>query len=240
MSLDGRVAFVTGASRGIGRSIALALSDQGAPVACGFRNDLSGARETLESLIKGMTVPIDVTDPASVSAAFEEIEKELGAVEILVNNAGTTRDSLLLRMTEQDWTEVLETDLGGVFRTTKRALPSMIRNEWGRIVTIGSVVGALGNPGQTNYAAAKAGVVGFTKALALEVARKGITANVVAPGFVETALTAVISSSARSALFGRIAMGRPAAPEEIGEAVVFCARCAYLTGQVINVDGGLV
>lgn len=237
--IAGRVAFVTGASRGIGRACALALSEEGSKVAVGFRSDKDGALDTAAACGDSVVVQIDVRDPESVAAAFDEIEKTLGAVEILVNNAGMTKDALLMRMSEQDWLEVIETDLNGVFRCSKRALRSMLRSEWGRVITIGSVVGSVGNPGQANYAAAKAGVVGFTKALAREVARHGVTANVVAPGYVETELTAVLSEAARNALLSRVPLGRPAEAQEVAEAVRFCARNAYVTGQVIAVDGGL-
>lgn len=239
-ALSGRVALVTGAGRGIGRASALALAEEGAIVAAGFRSDKDGALETLELCGgNGIAVAIDVCDPEAVAAAFDEVEKSLGQVSVLINNAGVTQDRLLLRMTEKDWSEVIETDLTGVFRCTKRALPGMLRAKWGRVISIGSVVGSAGNPGQTNYAAAKAGVAGFTKALSREVAGHGITANVVAPGYVETALTEDLSDDAKGALVDRIAMKRPAAPEEIAEAVRFCARCSYLTGQVVSVDGGL-
>lgn len=238
--LEDRIAFVTGASRGIGRASAIALSNEGARVVVGFRSDKDGALETAAAAGGAKVVQIDVTDPEGVSAAFDEIESSLGLIEILVNNAGTTQDKLLLRMKEEDWNEVIETDLTGVFRCTKRALPGMLKKGWGRVISIGSVVGSAGNPGQTNYAAAKAGVVGFTKSLAREVAKHGITANVVAPGFVETALTAELSEDAKQALIERVPLGRAATAEEVAEAVRFCARASYLTGQVINIDGGLL
>jgi 3-oxoacyl-[acyl-carrier protein] reductase len=243
-SLEGRVALVTGASRGIGRACAVALASEGARVAVGFREDKEGALETVGQLpagagAGGIAVRIDVRDPERVAAAFDEVERELGPVEVLVNNAGATRDRLLMRLGEDDWTDIIETNLSGVFRCTKRALPGMLRNRWGRIVSIGSVVGTLGNPGQTNYAAAKAGLVGFTRALAREVAAKGITANVVSPGLVETEMTKGIKEAAREAMLDRIPMGRPGTPEDVAEAVCFCARASYVTGQTIVVDGGL-
>lgn len=238
--VEGKVAFVTGSSRGIGRASALALAQEGARIAVGFRQDKDGALDTAAACGDAKIVQIDVTSPEGVSSAFDEIESSFGAVEILVNNAGTTRDKLLLRMKEEDWQEVIDTDLTGVFRCTRRALPGMLEKGWGRVISIGSVVGSLGNPGQTNYAAAKAGVVGFSKALAREVARHGITVNVVAPGFVDTVLTRDLSEAARQALLDRISLGRPAAPEEVAEAVRFCARASYLTGQVISIDGGLL
>jgi 3-oxoacyl-[acyl-carrier protein] reductase len=247
-ALAGRVALVTGASRGIGRACALALAAEGARVAVGFRQDKDGALETLagcvpgaglDRLAGGTAVQIDVCDAERVQAAFDDVERELGAVEILVNNAGATRDRLLMRMSEQDWDEIVQTNLSGVFRCTRRAIPGMLRNRWGRVVSIGSVAGALGNPGQTNYAAAKAGVVGFTRALAREVASKGITANVVVPGLVDTDMTVDLKEAAREALLSRIPMGRAATPEEVAEAVCFCAHASYVTGQTIVVDGGL-
>jgi len=238
----GRIALVTGASRGIGRACALALAAHGVRVAVGFREDKDGANATLASVngvSSGITVQIDVCDPERVQAAFDEVEQQLGTVEILVNNAGATRDKLLMRMSEADWTDIIETDLSGVFRCTKRALPGMLRIRWGRVVSIGSVAGELGNPGQTNYAAAKAGVVGFTRALAREVASKGITANVVSPGLIDTDMTAALKDASREYLLGRVPMGRPGTPEEVAEAVLFCARASYVTGQTIVVDGGL-
>jgi 3-oxoacyl-[acyl-carrier protein] reductase len=233
------VALVTGASRGIGRAAARVLAEEGARVAIGFRNDKDGALETKAACAGAEIVHIDIADAESVAAAFDEVERGLGKVEILVNNAGLRRDGLLMRMKEADWAEVIEVDLTGVFRCTRRALPGMLAAKWGRVITIGSIAGVVGNAGQTNYAAAKAGVVGFTKSLAREVARKGVTANVIAPGLVDTALTADVSDSARAALLERVPMGRPGDADEVAEAVRFCARASYLTGQVIAVDGGL-
>ncbi|MGH2767979.1 MAG: 3-oxoacyl-ACP reductase family protein [Actinomycetota bacterium] len=239
MSLAGKVALVTGASRSIGRATAQALAQEGIRVAVGFHEDKDGALEAAAACGDAITVQIDVTQPESVASAFDEVEASLGEVGVLVNNAGLRKDRLLLRMKEEDWGEVIDADLTGVYRCTKRAIPGMLKACWGRVVSVGSVVGQVGNPGQANYAAAKAGLVGFTKSLAREVARHGITANVVAPGFVESALTANLSEAARKALLGRIAMERPAGPEEIAEAIRFCVRASYLTGQVITIDGGL-
>lgn len=239
MSLDGRVALVTGASRGIGRASAIALAEEGARVAVGYRQDKDGALQVAETCEGASVVHIDITDPESVAACFDEVEHSLGAVEILVNNAGITKDRLLIRMSEKDWSDVIETNLTGAFRVTKRAIPLMLKARWGRVISIGSVVGSQGNPAQANYAAAKAGLIGFTKALAREVANHGITANVVAPGYVETELTGELSEAQRAALTERIGLKRPATADEVGEAVRFCARSSYLTGQVIAIDGGL-
>ncbi|MDQ4149733.1 MAG: 3-oxoacyl-ACP reductase FabG [Actinomycetota bacterium] len=236
--LAGRVAFVTGAARGIGKACVVALAEEGARVAVGYYHDKESAAELADS-VESMSVKVDVTATEDVESAFGEIEGELGPVEILVNNAGLTRDRLLLRMREGEWDEVISTNLTGVFRCTKRALPGMLRKGWGRVVTIGSVVGTTGNQGQTNYAAAKAGVIGFSKSLAREVARHGITVNVVAPGLVETAMTSSLSPAARQALLDRIPLARPGSAEEVAEAVRFCARASYVTGQVIGVNGGL-
>lgn len=237
--LGGRVALVTGAGRGIGRACVEALDEEGVRVAVGFYKDGEAASELAGSCKEAIAVRVDVGSTEEVNRAFEEVEQRLGTVEILINNAGLTRDRLLMRMRQDDWDAVIDTVLTGVFRCTKRALPGMLQAGWGRVVTIGSVVGSAGNAGQTNYGAAKAGVVGFSKSLARELARRGITVNVVAPGLVDTDLTAVLSSAARQALLDRIPLGRPGSAEEIAEAVRFCVRASYLTGQVIGIDGGL-
>lgn len=239
MSLDGRVALITGAGAGIGRACAQVLASEGVRVAVGFIEDKDQAAETAALCDGATTVRIDVTNSEAVSFAFHEVETELGPVEILVNNAGITRDRLFMRMSEEEWERVLNVNLSGAFRCTKRALPSMLKAGWGRIISIGSVVGTTGNAGQTNYAAAKAGLVGFTKSLSREVARKGITANVVAPGLVDTAMTAILSDEQRQALLSRVPMARAGTTEEIAEAVRFCARASYLTGQTIGINGGL-
>jgi 3-oxoacyl-[acyl-carrier protein] reductase len=186
-----------------------------------------------------MEFNIDVSSTESVSGAFDEIEQAMGPVEILVNNAGINKDGLLMRMSEASWDEVLDVVLKGAYRCTKRALPGMLKGRWGRVISIGSIVGTTGNPGQTNYAAAKAGLVGFSKALALEVASKGITVNVVAPGLVDTDFVAKLPQAARDAMMSRIPMGRSSSADEAAEAVRFCARATYLTGQVIGINGGM-
>jgi 3-oxoacyl-[acyl-carrier protein] reductase len=239
MNQPRKVALVTGASGTIGRAFCEVLNDEGFAVGVGFLSDKEGALETAARCSNSLVVEIDVTNTEAVSAAFDEIEKALGPVQILVNNAGITRDRLLMRMSEPDWQDVIDVNLTGAFRCTKRALLQMLRAGWGRIVSVGSVVGSAGNPGQANYAASKAGLIGFTKAVAREVARHGITANVISPGLVDTKLTSVLGESGRDSLLQRIPLQRPADAGEIAEALRLCLRSGYLTGQVISIDGGL-
>ena len=239
MSLSGRVAFVTGASRGIGRASAEALAEEGLRVAIGYREDKDGADAAVQDCRGSIKIRVDVTSAESVAEAFDEIERSLGPVEVLVNNAGLRRDGLLMRMRDSDWDDVIAANLAGTFRCTKRALPGMLRSKWGRIVSIGSVAGTTGNAGQANYAAAKAGIVGFTKSVAREVARHGVTANVVLPGLVDTAMTLNLAAAQREKLIERIPMGRTGSPEEVAEAVRFCARASYMTGHTVTVDGGI-
>jgi 3-oxoacyl-[acyl-carrier protein] reductase len=237
--LENRVGFVTGASRGIGRATVVALAEEGVRVAVGYREDKDGAAAVAGLCPGSITVRIDVTIAESVAEAFDEIERALGPVEVLVNNAGLRRDGLLMRMKDQDFDDVIAANLTGVFRCTKRALPGMLKRRWGRIVSIGSVAGSMGNAGQANYAAAKAGIVGFTKSVAREVARHGVTANVVVPGLVDTAMTLDMPAAHRERLVERIPMARPGTPEEVAEAVRFCARASYMTGTCVTVDGGI-
>lgn len=235
-----KVALVTGASGSIGRACAEALARQGARVALGFFRNESRALETRALLRdRGYAVGIDVRNDASVSRAFEQVEAELGPVQIMVNNAGISRDMLLSRMSEEEWTDVIDTDLSGVFRCTKRSLPTMLRQGWGRVITVGSVAAQVGTPLQSNYSAAKAGVVGFSRSLAREVARHGITVNVVAPGLIESPMSGRLSEAMKRKVIDHIWMKRLGDPGDVAEAVVFCASAPYMTGQVISVDGGL-
>lgn len=238
--LDGRVAFVTGASRGIGRASAQALAAEQLRLVIGYHEDKDSAAETAATCPGSIAVRIDITRSESVAAAFDEIEKTLGPVAVLVNNAGLRRDGLVMRMKDADWDDVIAANLTGAFLCTRRALPNMLKARWGRVINIGSVAGTVGNAGQANYAAAKAGLIGFTKSIAREVARHGVTANVVVPGLVDTAMTAGLSPAQREKLVERVPLGRPGTPEEVAEAVRFCARGSYLTGAAIAIDGGLV
>jgi 3-oxoacyl-[acyl-carrier protein] reductase len=242
--LKNEVALVTGASRGIGRAIALALGGAGATVVGTATSD--GGAQTIsaalaEAGINGRGIKLDVASDESVEQALADISAAEGAVTLLVNNAGITRDGLLLRMKIEDWQQVIDTDLTGVYRTSRACLRGMMKARRGRIVNIGSVVGLMGNPGQANYCAAKAGLVGFTRSLAREVGSRGITVNAVAPGFIATDMTAALSEEQRSTLEKQIPLERLGAVEDIAQAVLFLcsAGAGYITGEVINVNGGM-
>jgi 3-oxoacyl-[acyl-carrier protein] reductase len=242
--LSNDVALVTGASRGIGRAIAMALGGAGATVV-GTATSAAGAEAIgaafAEAGIRGRGIVLDVASDAGVETACADIAATEGAVTILVNNAGITRDGLLLRMKIDDWQQVLDTDLTSVYRTSRACLRGMMKARRGRIINIGSVVGLMGNPGQANYCAAKAGLVGFTRALAREVGSRGITVNAVAPGFIETDMTAGLSAEQREALEKQVPLERLGAVEDIAATVLFLcsAGAGYITGEVINVNGGM-
>jgi 3-oxoacyl-[acyl-carrier protein] reductase len=240
--LMGEVALVTGASRGIGAAIADELAAQGATV-IGTATTESGAAAIGERLAAkgGHGRMLNVTDGAAVDALIESIAKDFGGVSILVNNAGITRDNLLMRMKDEDWQAILDTNLSSVFRTSKAVMRGMMKARRGRIINIASVIGVTGNAGQSNYAAAKAGIIAFSKSLAKEIGSRGITVNVVAPGFIATDMTASLPEDAKSALVGQIALGRLGEPADIARAVGFLAgpAAAYITGETLHVNGGM-
>ena len=241
IDLKGRTALVTGSTRGIGRAIAESLAGAGAAVAVVGR-DRAKAEEAASSIANAKGFACDVSDPASVVALVEEVEKAFGAVDILVNNAGITRDNLLMRLRDDDWDAVLDANLRGAFVAMRAATRGMMKRRWGRIINIASVVGIIGNKGQANYAASKAGLIGLTKSVARELASRNILANVVAPGFIETDMTAAMTADARETLSKQIPLERLGTPKDIAGVVTFLAseHSAYITGQVFVVDGGMV
>jgi len=239
------VALVTGGSRGIGRAIALQLAADGHAVAVNYASNAAAAAEVVSAIVsaggRAIAVGADVGDEAAVAAMFETVAEELGPVAVLVNNAGITRDDLMLRMKVEAWDEVITTNLRSVYLCSKAALRGMLRAKWGRVISVSSVSGIAGNPGQANYAAAKAGIIGLTKSLAKEIGSRGITANVVAPGFVATDMTADLGEAVQEAATERISLGRLGRPEEVASAVGYLASdgAGYITGQTLLVDGGL-
>jgi 3-oxoacyl-[acyl-carrier protein] reductase len=242
--LEGKVALVTGASRGIGRGIGIVLARAGATV-IGTATGESGASAFSEALaesgLKGAGIVMNVNDAAQVDAALDSIQKQYGGVGILVNNAGITRDNLLMRMKDDEWDEIMTTNLKSVYRLSKALVRGMMKAREGRIINITSVIGAMGNAGQTNYAAAKAGVVGFSKALAREVGSRNITVNCVAPGFIDTDMTKALPEAQRTGLLGQIPLGRLGHVDDIAQAVLFLASpgASYITGCTLHVNGGM-
>jgi 3-oxoacyl-[acyl-carrier protein] reductase len=242
-SLQGEIALVTGASRGIGAAIADELAAMGATV-LGTATSAAGATaigERMAAAHGGHGRVLDVTDSAAVDALIDAVAKEFGAISILVNNAGITRDQLLMRMREEDWSSILDTNLSSVYRTSKAVMRGMMKARKGRIISIGSVIGLTGNPGQANYAEAKAGVIAFSKSLAREIGTRGITVNVVAPGFIDTDMTRSLPEESKQALLGQIALGRLGEVTDIAKAVGFLASpaAAYITGETLHVNGGM-
>ncbi len=242
---EGRVAIVTGGGRGLGRAIALRLAREGANVVVSYRSNDEAARETAEAVreagAKCELVKGDVASPEDVKALFGAASETFGRLDILVNNAGITRDNIMMRMKDDEFDDVISTNLKGTYLCTRAALRPMVRARWGRIVNVSSVVGLVGNAGQANYAASKAGIIGFTKSVAREVAQRGITANAVAPGYVETELTGSLPADVKEAIRAQVPMGRFGEAEEVAELVAFlCGEGAgYITGQTIAVDGGM-
>jgi 3-oxoacyl-[acyl-carrier protein] reductase len=241
----GRVALVTGGGRGIGRALAVRLAEEGANLAISYRSNDAAAGEAAEE-VRGAGVEIelfkgDVSSPEDVEALFNGVSDTFGRVDILVNNAGITRDNLLMRMKEEEFDDVLRTNLKGTYLCTRAALRPMVRARWGRIVNVSSVVGLVGNAGQANYAASKAGIVGFTKSVAREVAQRGITVNAVAPGYVETELTGSLPEKVKEQIREQVPAGRFGEPEEVAEVIAFLVgeEAGYVTGQTIAVDGGM-
>ena len=245
MSLRENVALVTGGSRGIGRAVCVELARRGAAVAVNYAGGAEAAEETVQLCralgVEAEAFQADVAGPAACEGLVTAVKERFGRLDILVNNAGIARDGLLMTAKEEDFTKTLDTNLKGAYFCTKAAAKVMLRQKYGRIVCLSSVVGLRGNPGQTAYAASKAGVIGLVKAAAKELAGRDITVNAVAPGFIETDMTAVLPEKAKAAMLGTIPKGRPGSPEEVARAVAFFAgpECAYITGQVLCVDGGM-
>ncbi len=246
MNLEGKTALITGASSGIGRTMALTFAEAGADIIINYIGPAQDAEEVADKVRamgrRALVLETDVSDTEAVAAMVEKAAKEMGHIDILVNNAGITRDGLLLRMKESDWDAVLAINLKGVFNCTKAVLKYMMKQRYGRIISISSVVGVNGNAGQANYAAAKAGIIGFTKSVAKEAASRGITANAIAPGFVKTNMTAVLPEKTVAAMLASIPLGRLGETEDIAKAALFLAgdAASYITGQVLHVDGGMV
>jgi len=242
--LDGKIVLVTGANRGIGKAIALTLGGSGATVIGTATSDVGAdniSKMLVDNEISGKGIVLDVRDNDQISSLVESIKKDFGSIDILVNNAGITRDNILLRMKEDEWEDIINTNLSSIYKMSKSVLRGMIKQRSGRIISITSVVGAMGNAGQSNYAAAKAGIIGFTKSLAREVGVRGITVNAIAPGFIETDMTSSLPDNQKEALASQIPMGRLGTADEIAQAVLFLASDggSYITGQTLHVNGGM-
>jgi 3-oxoacyl-[acyl-carrier protein] reductase len=244
--LAGKVAVVTGGSRGIGRAIAVTLAESGANVAIFYAGNHAAAEETIakikETGQQGLSLQVDVASSEHVDAAMKQVLSTFGRIDILINNAGITRDNLLMRLKEEEWDQVINTNLKGVFLCTKAAVRPMMKQRSGRIINISSIVGVMGNPGQSNYVAAKAGVIGLTKSTAKELASRGITVNAIAPGFIDTDMTAVLDEELKKQMLNHIPLGFFGEPKDVAETVKFLASdsARYITGQTIHVDGGMV
>ncbi|QUH21685.1 3-oxoacyl-[acyl-carrier-protein] reductase [Alkaliphilus sp. B6464] len=245
LNLTGKTALVTGGSRGIGRSIALALANQGANVIINYTSNEESAAKVVEEIesfnVKALAVKANVSNAEEINYMMYKIEEIFDGIDILVNNAGITRDNLFIRMKEEDWDQVMDINLKGVFLCTKAVVRKMIKRKYGKIINLSSVVGVVGNPGQANYCASKAGVIGFTKSLAKEIAGKNITVNAIAPGFIETDMTKVLPENVKESMLEIIPMKKYGKPEDIANLVLFLSsdNASYITGQVIHVDGGM-
>jgi 3-oxoacyl-[acyl-carrier protein] reductase len=239
MSSDARVALVTGGTGALGAETARWLAEREIHIAVGYRGSAQAAQTLAADLPRAIAVQLDVTDGESIRTAFQTVREQLGTVTILVNSAGITRDNLTMRMSPDEWEEVIDTDLSGPFRCIKQALPGMVAQRFGRIVTVGSISGVLGPVGQANYAAAKAGLAGMSKSVSREVGKRGITVNVVAPGLVKSPLSEQLDPGLRQLYASMAATGREVDPADVARAILFCVECSSLTGQVINVDGGV-
>lgn len=244
MLLKDRMVFITGGSQGIGKACALILAEAGAHIAIGSRNleKLNTVVQEVERLgRKSLAVKVDITDAVQIREAFTEVVKQFGKIDVLVNNAGITKDTLLLRMKKEEWDSVLQTNLTGVFVCSQEAIKIMLKQKYGRIINVASVVGQSGNAGQANYVASKAGIIGFTKSLAQEVASRNITVNAVSPGFIETAMTEKLSDAVKARLLEKIPLGRIGSDRDVAYGVKFLAsdEASYITGHVLNINGGL-
>jgi len=245
MELEGKVSLVTGASRGIGKAIALKLSSLGSKVAINYREGEVAANSLVREIVsqgrEAISIKADVADTEAVKAMVQKVNIEWNKIDILVNNAGITRDNLLLRMPDKAWDDVLNTNLRGAYLCTKFALRSMVKQRWGRIISVASIAGLIGNAGQTNYSASKAGIIAFTKSVAREVGSRNITANAVAPGFIKTQMTEILPDAIKESILSMTSLRRFGEPEDVAEVVAFLAsdRANYITGQVISIDGGM-